>query len=93
MDLDDFIHLSRVVVNEVKQSISSRHEKIAWLLRLCKLHHSFIEDLASRSVVKDHRLSWQMPTFYLVKLDVLFPTANYRILHHTVELYEISLEV
>ena len=93
MDLNDLVNLSRAVVHKVQQSISSGHEEIAWLLGLGELHYSFVKDLSSRSVVKDHRLSWQMPTFNLVKLDVLFTAAYDRILHHTIELNEESFKI
>ena len=93
MDLDDLVNLSRAVVHKIEKTISRSHEEITWFLWLCKLHYSFIKDLSSGSVVKDHRLSWKMPTLDLIKLNILFTAANNRVLYHAVKLYEKGFEI
>ena len=93
MDLNDLVNLSRAVIYKVEKTISRSHEEITWFLWLCKLYHSFVKDLSSGGVVKDHRLSWKMPTLNLVKLNVLFTAANNRVLYHTVKLYKKGVEI
>lgn len=75
MDLDDFLNLSAVVVDEVEQAVQAGGVHGS-LLVITPLGYGMSEGLTSSCVVQQNGLTWQMPVLDLVKLNVFLAAGN-----------------
>ena len=102
MNLNDFVHLASMVIDEVEEAISRCHKYMAWFLggiscllglSLSLSNNGFVKDLASSSVVENNWLSRKMTILNLEQLDVLLPACDHWIWDSRVESHEVSLKI